>query len=146
MTTAFTDEYVADAADGGPTSAIDRDRDRPPTPPLGLGGGGEPEVDDPTPDRIAHIGGETGPIARDVELRAERDQLGVDCDDAPANRDPECRRAGEVVRDRVDLHLVGARGLGLAEGGASGDESRSDEDHGSRDPPPARSPTHEGGT
>src|SRR5262245_45082071 len=49
---AFTDECVANAPDGGRTSAIDRDRDRPPTPALSLGGRREPEVDDPTFDRV----------------------------------------------------------------------------------------------
>src|SRR5262245_16553665 len=142
---AFTDECVANAADGGRTSAIDRDRDRPPTPALGLGGRREPEVDDPTFDRVPHVGCEARSVPGDVELRAERNQLGVDGDDAPADGDAEGGAPGEVVRDRVDLHPVRARGLVLTEGGSSGKEDRSDEDRDERGPPPARSPTHEGG-
>src|SRR5262245_58697679 len=83
-------------------SAVDRDRDGPATPLAGLRSGGEPEVDDLALDRVSDVRGEPRPVAGDVELRPERNELRVDGDDALADGNAECGATREVIRDRID--------------------------------------------
>src|SRR5262245_61249155 len=128
--TTVTGECVPDGADGGVPSAVDGYRDGPPAPLLGPGGRREPEVDDPSLDGISDVGCQARPVARDVQLGAERDQFGIDGDHALADRDTDRGAPREVVRDGVDLHPVGLGGPRLTEGGAAGDEHRSGEDRG----------------
>ena len=126
--------------------AIDRDRDGAAAPLARLRRAREPEVDDAPLDRVADVGREPWPVARDVQLRAQRDQLRIDGDDALAHRYAERGLAREVVRDRVDLQPVrrGSCGWPKAEPPTPTTiPTRTADERGS---PPARSPTHEAGT
>ena len=113
---------------GAPGLPVDGDRDAAPAPGSGLGRAREPEVDDAALDGGSDVGGEARPVPRDVQIRAERDELRVDGDDALADGDAERGSAREVVGDRVDLDPVLPLGLRLTLGRADDAEERSDED------------------
>ena len=95
---------------------------------------------------VSDVRGEAWTVPGDVQLRSERDQLRVDCDDTFAHGNTERGPSGEVVRDGVDLESVRLWLLRLAERRASGADEHSGEDHDERGSPPARSPTHEART
>src|SRR4029453_16308974 len=72
-----------------PAPPVDGDRHGASSPLASLGRGREPQVDDATLDGDPDVCREARTVPWHVELRAQRDELRVDCDNAPAHRDPE---------------------------------------------------------